>query len=229
MPPVAFTARITEFDGTRRTAALSAAEADAVIDSALLFDEAAVTAGGERHGTLTITHSISHPPSACGTLPASRRWTAVLEAAHPVRPTLRQYEDLALLAAWEEEHPEGAMLTPAGAAATRFEHVPPASARHLLAAGWLTPDGGGAHGHVTVSYAGRIAMTLYQHRLRTGVVGAEAWASGAISGGWVACPPLYVEGCTCGWRGPAPSGDAAIVRGHGRDHRQGELQRLFVV
>lgn len=160
-----------------------------------------------------------HPhPSATRTL--------ALEPAGPQHLTGRQHEDPVLLAGRGEHHPEGAVLTPTGAAWTRFEQVPASRTRRLLAAGWLTPDGGGADGHVTVSYAGRIATVLHRHRLRTGTVGTEAWANSAIRGGWVACPPLYVATCACDWRSPHRSEDPSIARGHGRSHRQGRLQEL---
>ncbi|MCC9309922.1 hypothetical protein LN042_23090 [Kitasatospora sp. RB6PN24] len=220
MPNAAFTARITDFTGARRTVTLSAPESDAVIDTALLFDGDTITASGDRRGTLTITRTLSHPAAATATR------TIVLELADQRRPTDRQHEDLALISEWEEHHPEGAVLTPEGAARTRFERVTPGRTQRLLAAGWLTP-GGRAGGHVRVSYAGRVAAVLHEHRLRTGTVGTEAWASGAVWGGWVPCPPLYVSMCGCGWRSPHRSEDPGIARSHGRSHRQGRLQALF--
>ncbi|MER5638249.1 hypothetical protein ABT095_14970 [Kitasatospora sp. NPDC002227] len=98
MPASASTAVVTDFDGTRRTMHLSAPEADALIATALLFDDATVTAGGDRRGTLTITRVLATPAGTA-------THTVTLEPPGPQRPPDRQHEDLVVLAGWKKHYP----------------------------------------------------------------------------------------------------------------------------
>jgi hypothetical protein len=229
----AYTATITDFDGAITTHAYSAVEADALIETAIMFDIAKVTPAADRSGRLTITRNIASPRSACDPTLTVKTRTTVLQPAHAPRLTNRQHQDLALIRKWEARPSDGATLDQAGRIVMRFHVLTALAARRLIDRGWLTiteatEEGTPVQG-VTVSYAGRIAMALYEHRTRTGSLASDYSASGAFGSFSVPCPPTYFAACACGWQGPSRSSeDPAIARGHAKTHRQEHLQRVFL-
>lgn len=217
----AYHATITDYDGRIRTRDYTAAEADALIDTAQ-FDDDQVTPATDRSGHITITRVItSHP--------ISKRMTTELAPAHSPRLSTRQYEDLALVRELEDRT-YGAILS-ADRIDAGFNSIPPARSRRLFAHGWLVStvweENGKPVQRVTVSYAGRIAMTLYEHRTAIGVVPFRTWVNGALQGSWEDGGSQYLAWCSCDqWR-TKPLVVRDVARRAARRHREEHLQAVL--
>lgn len=106
-----------------------------------------------------------------------------------------------------------------------FGSIPPAAATRLLAAGWLTED---PDGTVQVSFAGRVAMVLHQHRTETGHMGTDkeiVRADGVRV--WAPGIPLYLARCSCGHRDEHHYEAQATAQAASRAHRAAHLRALF--
>jgi hypothetical protein len=219
----AYTAAITDYDRTATTRTYSALEADALIATAL-FDDDEVTPDADRSGRLTITRTITGHRSATDTEPRTLRRTIHLEpVCAPRRVTERQYEDLRLIRGCESRRFPARLIgdrVQAGVAS-----IPPAAAARLFARGWLTAEPGGA---ITVSYAGRIAMALHEHRADPGYVGTDKWVTLATGGGqWEPGPGLYLSRCSCGHREETRFDVQAMAQQASRAHRLVHLRAVF--
>src|SRR5690606_14915754 len=104
--------------------------------------------------------------------------------------------------------------------------IAPAATARLVERGWVTliPDDqpGPRSPRVAVSYAGRIAVALYEHRTTGNGVATfnpnfEAHCDDVV----------YVASCACGWRGSGNSEDPAITRGHAHAHRSEQLRAVL--
>jgi hypothetical protein len=222
----AYHARITHYDGSVSTRDYTAAEADALIDCDLC-DGNTVIPAGDRSGRITITRACTGPRSATDSTPVKATMTIELEPAHAPRLTERQYKDLVIVRD-HEERTYGAKLSAAGRIDAGFASIPPSSACRLFARGWLllTPleENGRPVPCVSVSYAGRIAMVLHEHRTTT-TEGREECIdadgrerlSGWISKAW----------CSCRQWSTSVAGDRNAVRWAARRHRQEHLRPVF--
>ncbi|MGW0493666.1 hypothetical protein [Streptomyces olivaceus] len=186
--PPAYTAKITDYDRIVSTRTYSAVEADVLI-SAALCDDDEVSPDADRSGRVTITRVITGRRRALDAERVTLRRTTRLEPIWaPRRLTARQYENLRLIQ--EREVAPGATLTN-GCIRIGVESIPAAATRRLHERGWLTvePDG-----TASVSYAGRLAMTLHEHRTETGYMGMNVRVTDALGiGEWqIADPPVPV-------------------------------------
>ncbi|MFF0386802.1 hypothetical protein [Streptomyces sp. NPDC004286] len=222
MQTYAYTARLTDYDGSQRTRMLPAAEADSVI-AAALWDEDKVAPDTDRSGRITITRTITGYRSATDTEPRTLRHTARLEpVCAPGKLTARQHDDLTMVQQREEY---GGAVFDGGRVVVGFGELAPAAAARLLDRGWLA-----AHqdGTVTVSYAGRIAMALREHRTRTGYMGTDVWRVNALGeGGWEMGPGLYLSQCSCGHRDGHRYDWKSMAQRASRAHRLAHLRAVF--
>ncbi|PNE43407.1 hypothetical protein [Streptomyces noursei] len=223
--PVAYRISVTDYDTTQRVRTCTAAEADALLDVAILDDDQ-LSIAHDRSGRITLTRTLTGPRTATDPTMVTKHQTTVLTPVHPPRLADSQYTLLAELHAWNNDHPSrGAKLTDSGRITFGFTAAPPAVVRRLVAGGWVALASSKTKDvpflRATVSYAGRIAMVLHEHRTRgNGIVNHEP--------DWRIHPgnPVYIASCTCGWYGPTAD-DAAITRGHARNHRHEQLQAIF--
>ncbi|MFC8223849.1 hypothetical protein ACFUTY_37480 [Streptomyces sp. NPDC057362] len=220
--PPAYTAKITDYDRSVSTRTYSAVEADALIAAALCDDDK-VSPDADRSGRITITRLITGHRSALDTERVTLRRTIRLEPVYaPRRLTARQYEDLQLIQ--EREATPGAALTN-GCVRAGIVSIPAAATRRLLERGWLTvePDG-----TASVSYAGRLAMTLHEHRTETGYMGTDKWVVDAFGvGEWQIGEPLYLSRCSCGYRAEGRFEVRAMAQQASRTHRLEHLRAVF--
>ncbi|QNS09399.1 hypothetical protein [Streptomyces xanthii] len=220
--PPAYTAKITDYDRSVSTRTYSAVEADALIAAALCDDDQ-VSPDADRSGRITITRVITGHRSALDTWPVTLRRTIRLEPVYaPRRLTARQYEDLQLIR--EREATPGAALTN-GCVRAGIVSIPATATRRLLERGWLTVEPDGA---ASVSYAGRVAMTLHEHRAETGYMGTDKWVVDAFGvGEWQIGEPLYLSRCSCGYRAEGRFEVRAMAQQASRAHRREHLRAVF--
>lgn len=217
--PHAYTARITDYDGSTSSPAYTAAEADSLI-AAALCDGDEVTPDTDKSGRITITRTITGYRSATDTMPRTMRHTVRLHpVCAPSKLTARQHTDLAMVQQREEY---GGAVLDGGRIVAGFGELAPAAAARLLDRGWLA-----AHqdGTVTVSYAGRIAMALREHRTRTGCMGTDVWRVDAEGvGGWEMGRGLYLSQCSCGRRDGHRYECTSMAQRASRAHRVEQLR-----
>ncbi|MEW2615192.1 hypothetical protein AB0937_34410 [Streptomyces sp. NPDC047880] len=220
--PPAYTAKITDYDRSVSTCTYSAIEADALIAAALCDDDE-VSPDADRSGRITVTRVITGRRSALDAERVTLRRTVRLEpVCAPRRLTARQYEDLRLIR--EREATPGAALAN-GCVRAGVVSIPAAATRRLLERGWLTvePDG-----TASVSYAGRVAMTLHEHRAETGYMGTDKWVVDAFGvGEWQIGEPLYLSRCSCGYRAEGRFEVRAMAQQASRRHRLEHLRAVF--
>ncbi|MFJ5142672.1 hypothetical protein [Streptomyces sp. NPDC088707] len=219
---LAYRAKITDYDRTVSERAYTALEADALIATALL-DEDEVIPDADRSGRLTVIRTITGHRSALDTEPRTLRRTIRLEPVRaPRRLTPRQYEDLLLILA-QDERGGGTLVD--GRIRAGIASIPPAAAARLLEHGWLAVEPGDV---VTVSYAGRVAMTLHDHQAATGYMGTDKWVVDAFGvGEWQIGPGLFLSRCSCGYRSPSRFDDRAMAQRESRRHRLEHLRTAF--
>ncbi|MGY3341130.1 hypothetical protein ACVW0K_007323 [Streptomyces filamentosus] len=215
----AYHARITDYDGTTSVRTYTAPEADTLIVTAL-WDEDQVEVDADRSGRLTLTRTITGHRSALDTERRTLHRTTRLEPVRRPRTlTGRQYEDLALILARDDQG--GARLID-GRIRVGLVSVPPAAAARLLANGWLTAE---RNHTVTVSCAGRIAMALHEHQTETGVMGTDKWIVNAFGvGDWALGPSLYLVRCSCGHHDEHRYDDRSMAQRAARRHRLAHLR-----
>ncbi|MFD6115537.1 hypothetical protein ACFWG0_36380 [Streptomyces yangpuensis] len=218
----AYRAKTVDYDQTVTARTYTALEADALI-AAALWDEDQVIPDGDRSGRMTIIRTITGHRSAGDTERRTLRRTTRLEPVRPPRRlTARQYEDLALVLARDAR---GGGKLEGGRIAAGIASIPPSATTRLVEHGWLAVDPDGA---VTVSYAGRVAMTLHEHQAGTGYIGTDKWVVDAFGvGGWEIGSGLFVARCSCGYRSPSRFDDRAMAQGASRGHRMKHLRAAF--
>ena len=225
--PPAYRARITDYDGTIRILDYTAAEADALIETHL-FDEDEVTP--DRSGKITITRVITGWRSAGDTRPIQMTMTIVLTPVHVPRLTDRQFNDLTMIRS--QESGSYAATLDGKRITAGFMSIAPASARRLIDHGWVTISPGQQLGkpvqHVTVSYAGRIAMALHQHRTSITIAPLDHWVTDALGGGeYIDGGSQFLASCSCTqWRTQLLD-VRDIARAQARGHRQEQLRAVF--
>lgn len=221
----AYEARTTDYDGALSERLLTAAEADNRIAYAVA-DGDEIAPDTDLSGRLTITRTITGWDTACGQGTSTRRRVIRLNpTARPRRLTKRQHEDLRLVLGQEDTSMpawrDGARVR------TGFASIPPAAAERLFAAGWLIeePD---VHRTVSVSYAGRVAMVLHEHRTETGYRGTDKEAVRTDgSRYWASGDPLYRSLCSCGHRAERLFERKEAAQAASRTHRADALRALF--
>lgn len=225
----AYHARITDYDGAVRTCGYTAAEADALIGGHL-FDEDDVTPASDRSGRITIVRTIDGYRSAADTRTVPMRMTVQLTPAHTPRLSRQQFRDLTLIRG-HESGSYGAVLD-GERINVGFVSIAPARAGRLFERGWLTvgpwQELGKPVQRVTVSYAGRIAMALNQHRTSITVAPLDQWVTDALGGGeYIDGGSEYIAACSCSqWR----SGRMvvrAVACERARAHRLEHLEAVF--
>ncbi|MEU3262387.1 hypothetical protein ABZ694_32190 [Streptomyces albidoflavus] len=219
----AYQARTTDYDGAVSERPLTAAEADDLIAWAIV-EKDKVVPDPDRSGRLTITRTITGWTTATGTDRRTLRRVVRLEpTVRPRRLTERQYQDLDLVAGQEDSS------SPARRAEGRvhagFGSIPPAAAARLFTAGWLIED---PDGTVLVSFAGRVAMVLHQHRTETGHMGTHKEITRADGVRlWTSGISLYLARCSCGHRDDHRYEEQAAAQAASRAHRAEHLRALF--
>ncbi|GHH31431.1 hypothetical protein [Streptomyces rubradiris] len=220
--PPAYTAKITDYDRSVSTRMYSADNADALIAAALCDDDE-VSPDADRSGRITITRMITGHRSALDPTRVTLWRTIRLEPVCPPRwLTTRQYKDLRLIQ--EREAAPGTILVN-GCVRAGVVSVPAAATKRLLERGWLTV---GPDGTASVSYAGRVAMTLHEHRTETGYMGTDKWVvDGFGIGEWHIGEPLYLARCSCGYRAEGRFEVRAMAQQASRKHRLERLRAVF--
>ncbi|KIF02252.1 hypothetical protein PL81_31005 [Streptomyces sp. RSD-27] len=218
----AYRAKTTDYDRSAFERTYTALEADALIAAALL-DGDEVIPDADRSGRLTVIRTITGHRSALESEPRTLRRIIRLEPVRaPRRLTPRQYADLSLILARDEQG--GGKLVD-GRIRAGIASIPPAAVVRLFEHGWLTEESGGV---VTVSYAGRVAMTLHEHQAGTGYIGTDKWVVDAFGvGGWEIGSGLFVARCSCGYRSPSRFDDRTMAQGASRGHRMKHLRAAF--
>ncbi|MFH9250888.1 hypothetical protein ACH4LK_36315 [Streptomyces lydicus] len=213
---------MTDYDRTIAARTYSAGEADALIASAL-FDEDDVSPDADRSGRITITHVTTGHRSALDCEPRTLRRTIRQEPAYtPRQVTVRQYEDLRLVHMRESEKSSARVVD--GRIQAGLTTIPPAAAERLFTRAWLTahPDG-----TLTVSYAGQVAMVLYEHRAETGYVGTDKRVVDAFGvREWQIGDPVFLARC-CGYRADYRFDVRAMAQAACRKHRYERLRGVF--
>ncbi|MFJ7004190.1 hypothetical protein ACIQU7_24010 [Streptomyces albidoflavus] len=219
----AYQARTTDYDGAVSERPLTAAEADDLIVWAIV-EKDKVDPDTDRSGRLTITRTITGWTTATGTDRRTLRRVVRLEpTVKPRRLTERQYQDLDLVVG--EEYSSTPARRDEGRVHAGFGSIPPAAAERLFAAGWLIED---PDGTVLVSFAGRVAMVLHQHRTETGHMGTDKEITRADGVRvWAPGIPLYLARCSCGHRDEHRYEERAAAQAASRAHRAERLRALF--
>ncbi|MFE4019267.1 DUF3560 domain-containing protein [Streptomyces sp. NPDC059101] len=220
--PAAYHVAITDYDESQQERTYTAAEADLLLDVAMLQDDQLIIAD-DHSGRIAVTRILTGPRSATNPTLVTKRKITTLTPLRSPRLTSSQYELLSEVQTWNNDHPSrSAQLTDSGHIASGFTAITPVAARRLVDGGWVALTANDAVDdavqHVDVSYAGRIATALHEHRTRgNGIVNHEPdWGKNPGNS-------VYVASCSCGWYGPQ-SDDAAITRGHARNHRHEQVQ-----
>ncbi|MGW5817252.1 hypothetical protein [Streptomyces noursei] len=215
----AYQGRFADFDGSVHERELSTGEADALISSAL-FDEDEVVPATDRSGALTLVRVIEDQEGR------ELRRTVTLTPPRSPQLSGAQYAQLADVRAWEEFHPEGGSVDAEGGVVMRFVRLSPTVARRLVARGWLLVTSGPGREAVTVSYAGRVAMALREHRTQATVVASDGPAPGGLSE-YLGGGHVFVGSCFCGWRTEVAFESRSLAQGHAATHRGEELVRAL--
>ncbi|MFF5668845.1 hypothetical protein ACFY8S_01695 [Streptomyces hygroscopicus] len=219
---ITYRATVTDYDCTTSVQDLTTSEADALI-AAALFSENEVAIAPDWSGRITITCAVTGPRSATDPASVTVKRVTVLEPVHVPRLSKRQYADLVLI----REREWMATFTDSGRVGCGLRgSVPPAATARLIERGWilLTPGAPSSPSapSVAVSYGGRLAMALYEHRTAgNGLVTFDPDFSVHSQAG------VYVASCACGWRGPGNSDQVAFTRGQARAHREEQVRAAF--
>ncbi|MGF3141022.1 hypothetical protein [Streptomyces diastaticus] len=220
---LAYQARTTDYDGAVSERPLTAAQADDLIAWAIV-EKDKVVPDTDRSGRLSITRTITGWTTATGTDRRTLRRVVRLEpTVRPRRLTERQYQDLDLVAGQEDS--SSPARRDRGRVHAGFCAIPAAAAARLFAAGWLIED---PDGTVLVSFAGRVAMVLHQHRTETGHMGTHkeiVRADGVRV--WISGIPLYLARCSCGHRDEHRYEAQAAAQAASRAHRAAHLRAVF--
>ena len=219
----AYQARTTDYDGSVSERPLTAAQADDLIAWAIV-EKDKVVPDTDRSGRLSITRTITGWATATGTDRRTLRRVVRLEpTVRPRRLTERQYQGLDLVAGQEDS--SSPARRDRGRVHAGFCAIPAAAAERLFAAGWLIED---PDGTVLVSFAGRVAMVLHQHRTETGYMGTHkeiVRADGVRV--WTSGIPLYLARCSCGHRDEHRYEEQAAAQAASRAHRAAHLRAVF--
>ncbi|MFE7963400.1 hypothetical protein ACFU0X_10155 [Streptomyces cellulosae] len=227
--PAAYRASVTYYDGTTKEVEMSAAQADALIDTDLLD----LAGGGDvkvmpdlATGRITVVRWCTGPRSATDSEPVTASMTVELEPLHVPKPTPTQYRSLRIVLD-DEGRTYGPKLCD-GRVVAGLAAIPPSVTRLLFARGWLRlepyEEDGVPVERVVVSYAGRVAMSRFEHRTSTSC-GSTDYDRGdgvALHGGWTS-----KAWCSCRqWRCHVPA-DRQTVQRAARGHREACLRAVF--
>ncbi|MEU5978483.1 hypothetical protein [Streptomyces sp. NPDC047315] len=220
----AYRVTVADFGGARSTRTLTPAEGDILIDSALC-DGDDVVPDADRSGRITITRTIRGRLSAVDAeLRTLRRVVRLEPVCGPRLVTARQYDDLTLIHDRDAPGKFPARLVE-GRLRAGFAVISPAATARLFGRGWLTSHTDGA---ITVSYAGRVAMALHEHRNEIVFIGTHRWVQRSDgTGGYEPGMPLYRAGCSCGHRAATRFEERACAQAACRRHRLNHLRAVF--
>ncbi|WP_432091429.1 hypothetical protein [Streptomyces sp. NRRL F-5630] len=222
---VAYRATVFDYDGitSETPLALTAAEADTMIGLAVC-DGDEVTVDPDRSGRFTLIRALTGRSTATGPARTLRKVTRLVPTTAPRTMTARQYEDLTIV--HERENARTAARLRDGRVDAGLQCVPLAATGRLLGRGWLTAD---PSGEVWVSYAGRIAMALHEHRAEILFKGLDKLVRRADgSESWEPGGGLFRAACSCGHRGEGWREERRSASRDVREHRRAFLLAVML-